>query len=181
MGDSFSRKALNRRRHGDIDAPTDVPGPLWHATPDIYAVSTSAHDLQNSLRCLWTRRRGLLLATVAGGALAFAAASSLPALYTGEARVLVGLQGSRVPNVEAVIADISPDAERVQNESYILQSRQIAGQVIDELHLDRSPEFNPELAAPTFWQNYPLARLEQEMPDWLGDWLRRLRPAATRV
>jgi len=114
---------------------------------------------------------------VAGGALAFAAVSSLPPLYTGEARVLVGVQGPRVPNVEAVIADISPDTERVQNESYILQSRQIAAQVIDELHLDRSPEFNPELAAPTFWQRYSLARLEQEMPDWFGDLLRRLSPA----
>jgi polysaccharide biosynthesis transport protein len=50
--------------------------------------------------------------------------------------------------------------------------------VIDELHLDRSPEFNPELAAPTFWQKYSVARLEQEMPDWLGDWLRRLSRAA---
>ena len=80
-----------------------------------------------------------------------------------------------------MIADISPDAERVQNESYVLQSRQIAAQVIDELHLDRSAEFNPELAAPTFWQKYSLARLEREMPDWLGDWLRRLSPATEPV
>jgi hypothetical protein len=115
---------------------------------------------------------------VAGGALAFAAVSSLPPLYTGEARVLVGLQGPRVLNVEAVIADVSPDAERVQNESYILQSRQIAAQVIDELHLDRSPAFDPEPAAPTFWGKYSLARLDREMPDWLGDWLRRLSPSA---
>jgi polysaccharide biosynthesis transport protein len=177
MDENFSRKALNRRRHGDLEARSDVQG-LLYATPDIYGSSRSAHDLQHSLSCLWTRRRALLLATVAGGALAFAAVSWLPPLYTGEARVLVGLQGPRVPNVEAVIADISPDTERVQNESYILQSRQIAAQVIEELHLDRSPEFNPELAAPTFWQKYSLARLEQDLPDWLGDWLRRLSPAA---
>jgi succinoglycan biosynthesis transport protein ExoP len=177
MDNDFSRKALNRRRHGDIDVHTDVQGPLY-ATPDVFGSSRSAHDLHHSLRCLWTRRRALLLATVAGGALAYAAVSSLPTLYTGEARVLVGVQGPRVLNVEAVIADISPDTERVQNESYILQSRQIAAQVIDELHLDRSPEFNPELAAPTFWQKYSVARLEQEMPDWLGDWLRRLSRAA---
>ena len=53
---------------------------------------------------------GLLTAMVAGGALAFAAVSSLPPLYTGEARVLVGLQGPRVLNIVAVIADISADA-----------------------------------------------------------------------
>jgi uncharacterized protein involved in exopolysaccharide biosynthesis len=117
MDENLSRKALNRWRHGDIDALADVQGPLWHARPDVYGSSRAAHDLQNSLRCLWTRRRALLLATVAGGALAFAAVSSLPPLNTGEARVLVGLQGPRVPNVEAVIADVSPDAERVQNES----------------------------------------------------------------
>ena len=181
MEDDFSRKALNRWRHGDADAGTDAQGPLWHATPDVYGSSRSAQDLHSSLRCLWTRRSALFLATVAGGALAFAAVSSLPPLYTGEARVLVGLQGPRVLNIEAVIADISPDAERVQNESYVLQSRQIAAQVIDELHLDRSAEFNPELAPPTFWQKYSLARLEWEMPDWLGDWLRRLSPATEPV
>ena len=131
MEDDFSRKALNRWRHGDADAGTDAQGPLWHATPDVYGSSRSAQDLHSSLRCLWTRRSALFLATVAGGALAFAAVSSLPPLYTGEARVLVGLQGPRVLNVEAVIADISPDAERVQNESYVLQSRQIAAQASD--------------------------------------------------
>jgi capsular exopolysaccharide synthesis family protein len=175
--ENFSRKALNRRRHDVTEAGTDVQVPQWHVTPDVYGPPRSAQDLHHSLRCLWTRRRALLLVTVAGGALAFAAVSSLPPLYTGEARVLVGVQGPRVPNVEAVIADISPDTERVQNESYILQSRQIAAQVIDELHLDRSPEFNSDLAPPSFWQKYSLARLEQDLPDWLGDWLSRLKPA----
>jgi polysaccharide biosynthesis transport protein len=182
--ENFGRKALDRRRHDvtdagtDSDAGTDVQVPLWRVAPDVDGSARSAQDLHHSVRCLWARRRVLLLATVAGGALAFAAVSSLPPLYTGEARVLVGVQGPRVPNVEAVIADVSPDAERIQNENYILQSRPVAAQVIDELHLDRSPEFNPALAAPSFWQKYSLARLEQELPDWLGDWLRRLSPAA---
>jgi succinoglycan biosynthesis transport protein ExoP len=175
MDSNFSRKTLERRRHGDIETRTDIQEPLY-ATPAAYDPASSPHDLQHSLRCLWTRRWTLLLATATGGALAYAAVSSLPPLYTGEARVLVGVQGPRVPNVEAVIADISPDTERVQNESYVLQSRHIAAKVIEELHLDRSPEFNPELALPTFWQKYSWARLEQELPDWLADWLRYLSP-----
>ena len=127
----------------------------------------SAQELHHSLRCLWTRRRALLLATVAGGALAFAAVPATAA-STGEARVLVAVQGPRVPNVEAVIADVSPDTERVQNESYILQSRQIAAQVMTRSRSNRSPEFNPELAAPSFWQKEPLARLEEECPTGLA-------------
>ena len=57
----------------------------------------------------------------------------------------------RLPNVESLIADVSPDAERVQNEGFILQSRNIAKQVIDQLRLRDDPEFNPSLRKPSFW------------------------------
>ena len=45
------------------------------------------------------------------------------------------------------LADVSPDAERVQNEGFVLQSRAIALQVIDQLKLRDNPEFNPALRA----------------------------------
>ena len=75
----------------------------------------------------------------------------MPSFYVSEARVLVGVQLPRLPNVESLIADVSPDAERVQNEGFILQSRNIARQVIDQLRLRDDPEFNPNLRKPSFW------------------------------
>lgn len=149
----------------------------------VEATHTAAghNNLQTSLRCLWQRKWSILLVTLAGGIAAYAACSTLPPLYTSEARVLVGLQGPRLMNVEAVIADVSPDAERVQNEGYVLQSRSIAGQVIDELHLDKNPLFNPELMKPSVWSAVSPLRLEGAVPRWLSSVLDEVRPPGPAV
>ena len=70
---------------------------------------------------------------------------------SSEARVLVGVQAPRVFNAEAIITDVNPDAERVQNEGFVLQSRTLAKMVIDKLKLADNPEFNPELRKPSLW------------------------------
>src|ERR1043165_2192897 len=67
------------------------------------------------------------------------AAWRMPSYYISEARVLVGVQSPRLPNVESIVADVSPDAERVHNEGFVLQSRNIAKQVIDQLKLRQDP------------------------------------------
>src|SRR5260370_3955057 len=151
-------------------------------TPHYLAAEPAAHlapaaEEQNFLetvRQLW-RRRGRLAfrARVLGGA-AVATAGPLPACYGSEARVLVGVQAPRLlPNVEAVMADISPDAERVQNEGFILQSRSIAKQVIDQLKLRDNPEFNPELRGPSFWSRLDLGKF---VPPMVNGWVAHLLP-----
>lgn len=137
--------------------------------------------LAEALRQLWARRWLLALATVAGGAAAYAAAASMPPLYPAEARVLIGLQGPRVLNVESVIADVGPDAERVQNESLILQSRAVAKQVVEELHLASNPAFNPELAKPTFWSSLSWKTVDELLPVWLQEAARAYGPAPAPV
>ena len=87
--------------------------------------------------------------------------------------MLVGVQSPRLPNVESIMADVSPDAERVQNEGFILQSRNIAKQVIDQLKLKQNPEFNPELAPRSFWSRL---NLQQYLPSWVQEWV---NPPAT--
>jgi succinoglycan biosynthesis transport protein ExoP len=121
-----------------------------------------------TVRRLWRHRRLILACTILTGGVAAVAAWSIPALYVAEARVLVGVQGPRVLNIEALMADVSPDAERVQNEGFILQSRTLAKQVIDRLKLAENPDFNPALRKPSFW-----ARLNPRsyLPDGLTDWL----------
>ena len=178
MDDRFDRTALSPRRGSDLMAAAaarDTATAL--AASDGEPPTEDGQDLSGALRHLWIRRRTLALATLAGAALAYAAVSSIPSFYTGEARLLVGVPAPRALNVEAVIADIGPDAERVQNESFILQSRPIAAQVIEDLHLDRKAEFNPELATPTIWSR-TAAWLEAETPAWLSDLLGRLPTGA---
>jgi capsular exopolysaccharide synthesis family protein len=127
-----------------------------------------------TFRKLW-RRRGLIVScTVLLGGAAIVAAWSMPSFYVSEARVLVGIQVPRLlPNVESLIADISPDAERVQNEGFILQSRTIAKQVIDQLKLRDDPEFNPELRKPSVWSRLDL---RQYVPRTVEALISRLTP-----
>ncbi len=116
------------------------------------APSTEDEGFLATMRKLWRRRGFIVVCTAALGGAAILAAWSMPSFYVSEARVLVGIQAPRLlNNVEAVLADVSPDAERVQNEGFILQSRNIARQVIDQLKLKNDPEFNPELRKPSRW------------------------------
>ena len=112
------------------------------------------------------------------GVVAAVVAWSMPSYYVSEARVQVGVQAPRVfTSAEAVITDINPDAERVQNEGFILQSRTLAKIVIDKLRLADNPEFNPELRKPSFWSR--VFRVDQFIPSSAIDWFNRLtsRPA----
>jgi capsular exopolysaccharide synthesis family protein len=126
-----------------------------------------------TLRRLWRRRGLIVLCTLVLGGAAVAAAWSLPSFYVSEARVVVGILGPRLPSVESIMADVSPDAERVQNEGFILQSRTIALQVIDQLKLRDDPEFNPALRAPSFWSRLSL---RQYLPPAVEAWIARLSP-----
>jgi uncharacterized protein involved in exopolysaccharide biosynthesis len=141
------------------------------------AVPTEEEGFLETVRKLW-RRRGLIAAcTVALGGAAIVVAWSMPPYYVSEARVLVGVQAPRVLNVEAIMADVSPDAERVQNEGFILQSRSLARQVIDDLKLRDDPTFNPELAKPSLWSRL---NFRQYVPSVLENWLDRLSPPKTQ-
>src|SRR5436190_14909353 len=129
-------------------------------------------SLAETLRKLWRRRKMIAALTIVLGGGAAAVAWSLPSYYSAEARVLVGVQSPRVLNAEAIITDASPDAERVQNEGYVLQSRTLAKMVIDKLNLSSNPSFNPELRKPSFWAR--VTDPELILPAEVNDWLRSL-------
>lgn len=130
--------------------------------------------LLETLRRLWRQRRIVIACAVVFAAATTAIALSLPSRYVAEARVLVGIQGPRVFNIEAAVNDVSPDAERVQNEGFILQSRILARQVIDRLKLRDNPEFNPPPKQPAAWTRV-LDPARYLPTDWM-DWLDSQRP-----
>jgi capsular exopolysaccharide synthesis family protein len=139
-----------------------------------FASGAEEENFLETLRKLWRRRGLILLCTAVLGGTAITVAWLLPSYYVSEARVLVGVPNPRLPNVDTIIADVSPDAERVQNEGFILQSRGIAKQVIDKLDLSRDPEFNPALRKPSLWSTLELRRL---VPASVEAWWAQLFPA----
>jgi polysaccharide biosynthesis transport protein len=138
----------------------------------------SEEGLIESLRKLWRWRRIIAIFAVALGALSAFVAWSLPSYYVAEARLLVGVNVPRVFNAEAVITDVNPDAERVANEGFILQSRTLAHQVIDKLKLADDPEFNPALREPPFWAK--LFEPERYLPSGAVEFLRGLRAPSAK-
>jgi polysaccharide biosynthesis transport protein len=141
------------------------------------AMPAEEQNFLETLRKLWRHRLLIASCTLVIGSAAVLAAWLMPSYYVSEARVLVGVQSPRLPNVESIVADVSPDAERVQNEGFILQSRLIAKQVIDQLKLRDNPEFNPELARPSFWARLDLQQL---VPASVRNWFDR-QTSTTKV
>ena len=151
MADAQDASPPARRRVALRTVPTSLQ---YYAPEPVVARLAAPAEEQSfleTLRKLWRHRLLIAACTVVLGGAAILAAWLMPSYYVSEARVLVGVQSPRLPNVESIVADVSPDAERVQNEGFILQSRNIAKQVIDQLKLRQDPEFNPELAKPSFW------------------------------
>ncbi|WP_170921117.1 GumC family protein [Enhydrobacter aerosaccus] len=168
MPDDYPR--LPQRRPSLRSVPTTerfIPTPM--PAPVVRPQMQTDEGLIETLRKLWRHRRTIAVCTIVAGGIAAAVAWSLPSYYVAEARVQVGVQSPRVFNAEAILTDANPDAERVQNESFVLQSRTLAKQVIDKLHLDQDPAFNPELQKPSFWaRNFSLKAL---LPASVSAWL----------
>ncbi len=152
------------------------PTPHYLAAEPVARLAPAAEEesFLETIRKLWRHRGLIALCTVVLGGAAIVVTWSMPSIYISEARVQVGVQAPRLPNIESLVADISPDAERVQNEGFILQSRNIAKQVIDQLKLRDDPEFNPELRKPTIWSRL---NPRQFVPSTVEAWISGLTPA----
>lgn len=126
--------------------PQQFQPPVAYAPPPVYVPQQGKEtDFIDTLRKLWRHRGTIFLCTFVFTAAAVLVARQIPAHYIAEAKILVGVPAARALNIEAIIADISPDAERIQNEAYIIQSRDTARRVIEKLKLKENPEFNPAL------------------------------------
>lgn len=142
------------------------------------APQPSEEGLLETLRKLWRHRRLIAACAIVLGGAAAAVAYSLPSYYVAEARVLVGVQTPRVFNAEAIVTETNPDAERVQNEGFVLQSRTLAKKVIDKLNLASDPSFNPELAKPSLWSR--LLKLDTYLPAGAAQWLGHLHSSPAK-
>jgi polysaccharide biosynthesis transport protein len=122
------------------------------AVPSAHAEPQS--DFLETFNKVWRHRRLVLLCMAIFGMISFVAVKLLPVRYMAEARVLVGVPSVKALSIESIINDISPDAEHVQNQGFIIQSRALAKDVTARLHLDQDPEFNAELRPKTAWSEW---------------------------
>lgn len=172
MPDDFAR--LPQRRPALRSVPsTERYVPAGPVPVAVRPIAQPDDSLAETLRKLWRRKKMIAALTILLGGIAAAIAWSMPSYYSAEARVLVGVQSPRVMNTEAIITDTSPDAERVQNEGFVLQSRTLAKMVIDKLNLAENASFNPELRKPGLWAR--LFDVESILPAEVNDWLEKLK------
>ena len=121
------------------------------------------------LRAWWgsLRRHKLLIAaiTLAGTAFAYFVIDGMTPLYSSTVTVLIESQQQNVVQFEAVVEGMALDSSAIGSQVEILQSRSLAGRVVDELALADDPEFNVLLA------DYEPSLLEQIDP---RPWLRSI-------
>ena len=96
-----------------------------------------------------TRRIKLVIFVVlALNLVAFEFVSRLTPRYTAEADLLISPRQQQVVDLKAVLAELSGDSDVIESEIQVMRSRDIARNVVQQLDLDKLPEFNPVLAAP---------------------------------
>lgn len=115
----------------------------WSSTND----TVNLHDV---LVKLWVRKRLILTSTLVCALLAFAIAKLVTPTYKSSAFVMIVPEQQGAPATDARIRTvIQGGPEAVQSEAFVLQSRALASETIERLHLDRDPEFNPSLRKPS--------------------------------
>ena len=121
------------------------PPQTQRMAPRGYAYSQTSdrpHDLSDTLRTLWRNRRLVLTLGAAFTAVGLVAAVLLPSTYTAFARVEVGKQEPRLWASDPQAPAGGPDAAKVESAKIAAQSRDVAERVLNDLHIDRNPEFS---------------------------------------
>src|SRR5258708_35422907 len=117
------------------DAPIETEGEL---------------DLTALGRALWRKRRWIVIPTIVAAFVAFAVVNVITPRYRSEARVLIENRETSYSRPENDRNDRDRtllDAEAVQSQVQIFQSRDLARKVARDLKLAEDKEFNSESAA----------------------------------
>ena len=114
---------------------------------------TEEIDLPEWGRLLWRRKWVILGTLVALTLLAVLILLELTPRYTAGSLVMIETRKEQVVDVEAVLAGLSADQSTIESEIEVIRSRGLAAKVVNELQLDRNPEFNIELRAPSMLES----------------------------
>lgn len=144
-------------------APVAQPKLQAVATTPLAALRSADFNLTDLLRMLW-RRRWLMLTTVAVVmATLVVVLTQLTPHYTATAQVMVDPRQQNIVDIEQVLSGLPVNAETIQSEIEVINSRNLASRVIEQNRLDQVAEFNPSLGAGGLWQRWlPSARRSQQ-------------------
>ena len=90
---------------------------------------------------------GATLAVVLAGAVVFTLEQT--PRYTATSYVMIDTRKHDVAKIDEVLSGLSSDSSAVDTEVEILKSRSLAAHVVQDMHLDKDPEFNPTLRKPS--------------------------------
>lgn len=135
--------------HSPASRSVDLEHP--RVVPEGWLPQAAANALDWRRWILAFRRRIRLFGAVVVSIFAAAALLTLQAtpLYTANASVMMDARHERVVNSQQVLSDLPVESAVVDTEVEVLRSGQLAGRVVRALRLDRDPEFNGALRAPT--------------------------------
>lgn len=103
--------------------------------------------LKDLLMILSRRKWPLIGTIVLVTGLGVLAAQMMTPLYTAQTSVMVDPREQQVVNIESVMSGLAPGAETMESEIEVIRSDALAQRVIAQTGLDRTAEFNPQIAA----------------------------------
>ena len=102
-------------------------------------------SLSEILRTIWRKRLMILLIVAAINGLALFVLLQFDPEYEAHSQVLINATEDNVANMNEVVQRAPLNSLTVLSEIQVLQSRRLAGRVVDALNLMENPEFNPTL------------------------------------
>lgn len=104
-------------------------------------------DIRDILHKLWRGKWIIGVTTLIASVFAFLTISQMEPRYLASTKVMFDLQNRNVVNVDQLVVSSAISENSLQNEIEILSSTKLIENVIEKLHLDRNPQFNPYLRA----------------------------------
>lgn len=105
-------------------------------------------------RKLWRLflRRGRAFAAVVALVMLATVAITLasPRLYTAKSQVMFNPRPEQIVASPSVVPDLPAESATIDTQVEVLQSRELAKRVVERLQLQKDPEFNPYLRAPSW-------------------------------
>jgi len=128
--------------------PTEAYGPM--AQGERVFEDEAGFSLIDFLRVIRVRRKIILGTAALVLVLVAVLVTLLTPLYSASAVVMLDERKNSVADAAAVLSGLTTNQATIQNQVQILTSLELAGRVVDKLHLDQDPEFNPSASG---WGN----------------------------
>jgi succinoglycan biosynthesis transport protein ExoP len=107
-------------------------------------VQAPQNGILDFVRLVRVRRKIIIGTTLIIVALVTLTVMQLTPKYTASATVLLDQRQNNAATTDEALTALSNDQPTVQNQVQIITSLELAGRVVDKLHLDQDPDFNPK-------------------------------------